>query len=194
MFDEAKKATNARGRREELESEVLDLVEKGRLFITDVLLEDEPWRTRVFEVWDGIVVEDGVPRSGGPGFAKADVRLVHVNDGGVISCQEVAQERVPGTRQLRKVDVEAKYGNDATLRHKNARQILWTQGWPFRNAFTNGRTEGTVVEWLWIESKAKEPDCDSATRELFAQIKARLERTAPTAPTSPKSKATATAA
>lgn len=193
MLDAAKNAKNARERRELIKDELHTLMAGGRLFITEILLLDEPWRTLALEVADGVVVgAGGVPQyNGDPAFDFGQIRLILVDEGGEITEDVIKDERIPGTTKFQRVDRTLRHGADATLPHIRARRILRWNGWPIQNLYTNGRVLGGVVEWAWLEHKAQEPDTDQDTRDLYARLKARLERAASSTAPTPKSKSAA---
>lgn len=186
MFDSAKKKTVQREVMIAVRAEVLELHSQGKLFLTPILMEAEPWRSFAWYAIDGKTREDtrvvdAVPLFAG-GQGPGPVRLVVIDTTvdrkqfrfGRIRYKRIVQERVPGTDHIVEAPKWFDGGTDETLPHDVARQVLQREGWPVTNVASLGARTGNVVEIEWLKAEAARNDARSDTRELLAKLEARL--------------------
>ncbi len=194
MFDVNVKNQPTDGRRRDAcRTWIMGELGAGKFFLTNVLMEDEPFRTLGLECLDGIVVNSGKPvvaeevlRDRAP-----QARLIAItNDGitvaydpnGTIKIRRMRTEVVPGTIHTRKLMKNESLGKDVTLSHSDARRVLVASGWPMRDHRSKGNHRGTVVEWEWLKVEVTLPTATRGVIDLHASIRDALEPVAPAAP------------
>jgi len=164
--------------------------------ITDVLMAPEPLRTMALEYLDGCTSESGMPQVSGTPKDIGPVRLVCLSPTDAIKINYWGTKNIYGTTvDAPPMKLTRSLGDIADVPdvypQREARNILRSRGFPIRNVLSRGANEGYVVEWKWIERRAKEDDAPSEIREIYDQLLARM--TAPSAPTPTKSKSAGSA-
>lgn len=130
------------------------------LFITEMLMENEPDRTMMFMSIDGHVLNGGSPQvDPSTQIDMPNVRLMTVEENQVIKVKSRERERIPGTDRSRLVPKHTPVGNDVTLTHAKARDLLYKFGYPYLDHRTRGGKKGFIVEVAWLESEVKKADC-----------------------------------
>jgi hypothetical protein len=197
MFDPTvKNQPTDEKRRNACRTWLMGLIATGKFFITNLLMEDEPFRTLGLECMDGVVVDSGKPTVAEVVLREDElvtsrpVRLVAIkNDGSTVAYDPNGQikirrqftEVVPGTNHTRKVTKDVPLGKDATLSHLEARKVLVASGWPMKDNRSKGNRRGTVVEWEWLKVEATLPTASKEVIDLHASIRDALEPVAPAA-------------
>lgn len=178
MFEKAK-AENIRTKSIELFRTELQEAERARapVFLTSILMLDEPYRTHCLMALDGHIVGAGGSPTVIPERAirLPEVRLVTKKREDVITYHRFDNQRVPGTDRINyNVKVTVHAGNDATLPEPVARAVLMKHGFPVVDQRSNGARNGYVVELDWLMHEVTLPDCLPEFKKLAEEIKARL--------------------
>lgn len=166
---------SAAKRRLAVKDAVLRAIADGSFTYTEALLVDEPLRSDIFEVLDGVVVEATRSMSGhGEPLMLGTVKLCHVAPDGVIAHPVFKTARVPGTdREIHSKGMKS-FGNVADVPdmvpHRIARMILFREGWPIRQMRERSSVVGTVVEWRWLEKEIKGGNALPEVVDLYNEI------------------------
>lgn len=174
MFEDAKLQPTTNKRVESVRNEVMEAHRKGTLFITKLLMEDEPYRSLAFHACDGKVLDNATVHAVRDGLALENVRLVSVSPGAAkdthIRYKVWESARIAGTDKYQEGWRWVDAGTDATLPHKVARFVLRNNGWPVVQHKSNGGRTGGVVEYEWLRWEAARPDATEEVRELWARV------------------------
>ena len=180
MFDKAKQSPTTEKRAAAVRLEVQDMAKKRELFLTHILMEEEPYRSMAFHAMDGKVLEGTFVQPHGEPMDLPNVRLVCIdsNPGKQqrIRHKQWSEERIPGTiDRMREGWKIVDDGIDATLSNKLARYVLRQQGWPVCDQNSNGGRNGSVVEWEWLKWEAQRAGCPESVREVYERLASRIE-------------------
>ncbi len=193
MFDaNVKNQPTAERRRDACRAWIMGELGTGSFYLTNVLMEDEPYRTLGLECLDGIVVDSGKPVIAEEVLRERcpAIRLIAIsNDGttvaydgkGQIKVRRTRTEVIPGTSHTRKISKDEPIGKDVTLSHSEARRVLVSSGWPMRDHRSKGNHRGTVVEWEWLKVEAQKSTATKEVTDLHASIRDAIEPAAPAA-------------
>lgn len=151
----------------------------GSFTYTELLMTPEPARTMALEYLDGMQSDNGFPAVSGTPFDTGLVRIICLDKNDTIKVSRWGKKNIYGTT------VEAppqKYltdlGNDAlvpdTYPERAARNVLRQRGFPSRDVASRGTNSGRVVEWKWLERRAKEPDAPSEILDIYKSILERI--------------------
>lgn len=186
MFDRQIIEMPGARRRNAVKVRMLQLAEKRELYLTDVLLVEEPLRTEALEVLDGVGrLGSHIPAPTGQTLIQqfperlANIRLLTLDPGGVMTLPAWEERLIPGTDQIQRRKTTQRYGADATLPHQIARRLLVLEGWPIRDKHSKGNSTGTVVEWEWLAQRVTRPDADDGLLEVYERLRARGEGVKP---------------
>ncbi len=153
------------------------VVQEDPLFITELLQEQEPDRTMCFMAIDGHVLNGGSPMVDPElQIERPPVRLMHLETGKPIHVKERKEERVPGTVLMVMNTRQRPIGDDVTVRHVVARDLLYKHGFPTLDHRTRGGKKGTIVEVAWLEAEARKPDCLPEILELYERLLPRIQK------------------
>jgi len=160
---------------------------------TEVLMAPEPIRTMALEILDGISSQNGIPQSVGNALDVGPVRLIAIDKNGVIKISRWGNRNIYGTTvEAAPQKFSESFGNDAVVTdaypERLARNVLRREGWPSRNLSSRGTNQGSIVEWKWIEKRARQPDAPSEVLDIYNDLLERMTASQP-APTN-KSKST----
>ncbi len=162
-------------RREAVRSAVFSAVQKDEFTYTDILGAPEPVRSDAMEALDGTHVENNRPQNSVKTAVTWDgkpIRLVHVDPKGIITAYDTQPFEVPGTDRVEMRQVVRSLGNFADVQDqlpdRLARMILRDKCWPVQQL--TGNSNGTVVEWRWLEKKALSANPGFGVRELYEEI------------------------
>jgi len=165
--------------------------------ITDVLMAPEPISTMALEYLDGCSSESGLPQTTGTPKEIGPVRLVCVSPNDEIKIAYWGSRNIYGTtEEAAPMKLTKSLGNVAdvadTYPQREARNVLRSRGFPIRNLRSRGANEGSVIEWKWLERRAKEDDAPDEIRAIYDQLLARMT-TPNAAPPATKSKSAGSA-
>lgn len=199
MFEKARQQNTQQKTLLAVKTEVRQMVKNGGFLYTPILLMDDPWRTFALYAIDDISIDgDKLTPKGNP-LVLPDVRLINIDPinylakgaprelrkqamwPGQIRYKQREPREIPGTMgtQNEEVDVWIDAGQDATLPHRIARQLLHLHGFPIVGRLTKGAQKGRIVEYEWIRRESKLENCHPEVREVWKQIQERLEPQAP---------------
>jgi hypothetical protein len=177
-------ASTNQARLEGVRAELRALAMNGELFITDLLMQVEPFKTLGCASIDGHVFNGGAPSvDESMKIPVPEVRLLSFGDRPMTYKRPITR-RIPGTNQFYPQEWEiVNVGDDATLPHAIARNIMFKHGFPNRNARRRSgeRLQGTVVEVAWLEREAAKADCLPEIKELYQRLLPRINKNQPTA-------------
>lgn len=174
-------------RRQKVKTYVLAWLKAGTFNYTEVLSAQEPLRSDMLEVLDGVIVSANRAGSGEKIYGHGDVVLVHVNPPGTrddkaalvdsIKCPITSTEEVPGTDRVTQVETTQSFGNFANVPDlypdRLARNVLVRDGWPIRQSRPGASVIGTVVEWRWLKQAAASDTASKSVRSLYEEIRTR---------------------
>lgn len=192
MFERAKAETSQAKKQQLVRMEVLERLQAGKLYLTHLLMEAEPWKMFALYAIDGRRLEGSRTEPGDRPIPLPDVRLLAMTTDAHkhsrIRYKQRAMRRIAGT--LDKIEEVVEYvdcGHDATLQHQVARDILRLNGWPIVNNASMGNRKGWVIEVPWLLAEVERPDCLEEVRDIYAHLRGRIEKQ----PTNPPKKAVA---
>jgi hypothetical protein len=169
-------------RRDAIRAAMAPLIDAGKLFLTPILLLDEPFRTNCLEVLDGTETDGDmrpIPEARDR-VILPPVRLVsvvkskgpegdafHFNKNGHIRRKRQVTKRVLGTDRMETKWEWQDLGCDVTVDARVARVLLARDGHPMTDSDRRG---GSVVEVEWLRYEASRPDAQSYIKALIAEI------------------------
>jgi len=177
------------GKRHAVKEAVVKAIQDGSFAYTDLILCGPELMTIGFEVMDGVIVgANNTPQAMAeetfdpPG---GSVRLVSIDPSYSMQHSRWVRPNIPGTSKQAPAYKKAQhYGNDALIedridKGRVARTLLVRHGWPHRQVVSNGSDVGRIVEWSWLKRAANTPGASDDYRELYEQLKERVETAQP---------------
>lgn len=147
----------------------------GPIYLTEALMEAEPDRTMIFMAIDGHVLNGGSPMvDPGEAIEQPAVRIMSIDETRSIRIKERSKQRIPGTNRHETVTQHKSLGTDATVRHTDARELLYKYGHPVLDWRSKGGKKGHIVEVAWLEAEVKKPDCLPEFVELWETLQPRI--------------------
>ena len=159
-------------------------IQTGSFTYTEVFMSPEPLRTMALEYLDGVSSVNGIPQAVGNPVNVGPVRLVCLEANDTIKISRWGSRNIFGTTiEAPQQKISQNLGNDAMVDDMHperiARNVLRRSGFPIRGVFSRGANQGSVIEWKWLERRAKEEDAPPEITEIYQSILARTAQNAP---------------